>query len=176
MNFEKLCSTCPKEVHCCRFKDNLGFTFLTFEDAQKIRKYSKKEFSYFLDFSPLPKKIVLALKSGDPSLEGVLRYSQLDSKKQLLRLKHKSNGDCIFLNSKGLCEIYSVRPNVCRIFPFWAVKLISGKIKVIPHDGEPECQIVCSMLKKNEDVELSLAKNEIIEIKKTFTNIRNEKN
>jgi Fe-S-cluster containining protein len=128
-----------------------------------------------LDFSPLDEKIIKAIKNSDPSLEGVLRYSQLDAKKRLLRLRHKTNGDCIFLNSKGLCEVYPVRPNVCKIFPFWVVKLISGKFKIIAHDDEPQCQIICSMLKKDEDVETSLPKKQQLEIKNIFQKIKREK-
>lgn len=37
---------------------------------------------------------------------------------QLFMLTQKPNGDCLFLNEKSrLCEVYDLRPNVCRQFP-----------------------------------------------------------
>jgi Fe-S-cluster containining protein len=34
------------------------------------------------------------------------------------QLKTKRNGECIFLR-EGSCEIYPVRPRICRAYPFW---------------------------------------------------------
>lgn len=42
-------------------------------------------------------------------------------------LKYKDNGDCIFLmnlNGNYACEIYSVRPNICKSYP-----VTQGQIK-----------------------------------------------
>jgi Fe-S-cluster containining protein len=168
------CRKCTEKTHCCIFKNNSGFTFVGIATAKTIRKKIKKEYSHFLDYSPLPKKIVANLKNDDPLLEGSLRYSQLDKKNRILRLKTKKDGRCIFLNDWGKCDIYSLRPNVCRIFPYWAILLIDGRLKVIEHDSNPKCRIIASILDKSEDVESVLSKKEIIEIRKIFIKIENE--
>jgi len=158
------CRNCRKDVHCCIFRNNSGFTFVGINNAKQIKRRTGKGFNEFLDYSPLPKKIISRLKNDDPSLEGAVRYSQLDNGR-LLRLKTKKAGSCIFL-SNGKCEIYTVRPNVCRIFPFYAVKLISGKIKVIEHDSSPRCPIVKNGVK--------LSGREEAKIKKIFRDISRE--
>lgn len=160
----KQCKNCRKDVHCCIFRNNSGFTFVGIKNAKLIRSKIKKNYSYFLDYSPLPKKIIDRLKNDDPSLEGFVRYSQLD-KDRLLRLKTKKGGSCIFL-SNGKCEIYAIRPNVCRIFPFYAVKLIDGRIKVIEHDSNPKCPIV-----KNG---VNISRRKTVLMKKIFSDIRKE--
>ena len=174
MNFEKNCKKCRKNVHCCIFENDSGFTFAGIKDAKKIKNKINKEYSYFLDYSPLPKKVVDCLKYDDPVLEGKLRYSQLDKKKCLLRLKTKKDGRCIFLDKSNQCEIYFFRPNICKIFPFWAIKLINGKIKIISHDAQPDCSITKSIVKKHEDIDDALAKEEKNEIKKIFKSIKQE--
>lgn len=143
--------------------------FVTMKDALAIRKVTGKSFAQFLDYSPLPKRIIAALSYDDPAFEGGLRYSQL-SRGRLLRLRTKRDGRCIFLNDFGKCDIYKVRPNVCRIFPFWVVKLISGRLKIISHDADPECK----MVKGQEDVEKLLSKKQVAEIKRIFRKIRKE--
>jgi Fe-S-cluster containining protein len=168
------CKKCPNSKHCCIFKNNLGFTFIGIKDAKIIKSKIKKNYDFFLDYSPLSKRVVSYLKNDDPSLEGSLRYSELDIKNHILRLKTKKDGTCIFLNDKNMCDIYSIRPNICRIFPFWAMKLISGKIKVIPHDVEPVCKNITLIIEKDEDVEKILSKAEKNKIKKIFRNIIKE--
>lgn len=39
-------------------------------------------------------------------------------------IEHKQTKDCIFLTN-GCCEIYNVRPNQCRTWPFWPSNLKS---------------------------------------------------
>ncbi len=34
------------------------------------------------------------------------------------------NNDCIFLENRKSCKIYSVRPNQCRTWPFWDMNLV----------------------------------------------------
>ena len=147
---------------------------MSIKDAKKIRKQIKKEYLFFLDYSPISKKIVDYLRHGDPALEGRLRCSQLDKNNRILRLKTKKGGRCIFLNEKNRCDIYSVRPNICRIFPFWAMKLINGKIKVIPHDVQSKCKVIAALVKKQKDIDESLSIKEKDDIKKTFREIKDE--
>jgi Fe-S-cluster containining protein len=141
MSFDKYCKSCKKEIHCCIFKNNSGFTFVGIKDAKRIKNLIKKEYKDFIDYSPLPRKLLKELKEEDPSLEGALRYSQLNNRR-LLRLKTKKEGRCIFLDEYGKCEIYKIRPNICRIYPFWAMRLENNNLKVIEHDEYPKCPIV----------------------------------
>jgi Fe-S-cluster containining protein len=175
MYFEKFCSVCPESVHCCKFKGKIGFTFLTEKDAERIKKKTEMGLENFVDFSPLPKKMIKALKDDDPLLEGGLRYFQLDKKNRIMRLKTKEDGRCIFLTDEGRCSIYSVRPNICRIYPFWGIRLLNRKIKIIGHDISPKCGILKSIKKKNKDLEASLSKKELEGYKKIFQKIEKEK-
>ncbi len=173
MSFIKICSRCNKKVHCCIFNDG-GFVFASPKNARAIRQKIKKDYSYFLDYSPLPKNVVLDLKHSDPCLESSLRYSQLDSKSRILRLKTAKDGRCIFLGADGLCKIYSIRPNVCRIFPFWAMRLTSGRIKIIEHDLTHRCGAIESLAKEGCDIEESFSAKKKAELKKVFKNIEKE--
>ncbi len=178
MYFEKFCKTCPRESHCCTFDHEAGFTFLTPQDAQRIQKATGKQFLEFVEYTHLPKKAITALKNDDPALEGAIRYSQLDSRGRILRLKKKADNTCIFLEKNGKCGIYASRPNICRIYPFWAVRLIDGNLKIISHDSTPRCPIVKSLVKKNDadtDIEDCLSTNQKKAIKDTFQAIESEK-
>ena len=164
------CITCKKSDHCCIFKKD-GFCFVGLKNAEQIKKKIKKDYSFFLDYSSLPKKLINELKKDDPALEGALRYKQLD-KGKILRLKTQKDGRCIFLNAQGKCEVYDIRPHICKIYPSWAMKLTNGTIKVIAHDPD----FSCNFLKQTEDIELSLSQSEIAKIKKIFKNIQTEDN
>lgn len=166
MSFANHCKKCKSSVHCCMFRHG-GFVFVTINDIKAIKKFTKKELAYFVDNSKLPKALVEALKHDDPSLEGALRYSQIKNG-SIRRLKTKKDGRCIFLNDCGKCDIYKIRPDVCRIFPYWAVKLTSGQIKVISHDPCPKCSII----RGQKDVEKHMTKKQIVEIKRIFKNIK----
>jgi Fe-S-cluster containining protein len=151
MYYTKFCKTCKKEIHCCIFKNNSGFTFVGIKDAKRIKDKIKKDYNDFLDYSPLPGKLIKELKNDDPALEGALRYSQLNNKR-LLRLKTKKEGRCIFLDDSGKCEIYKIRPNICKIFPFWAMRLENNNLKAIEHDVYPKCPIVKETLPDNQKI------------------------
>ncbi|MBU0627635.1 MAG: YkgJ family cysteine cluster protein [Nanoarchaeota archaeon] len=172
MYFESNCKNCKKHEHCCIFDDQLGFVFVGIKNAENIKRTTKKDYSYFLDYSPLPKPLASSLKDEDPVLEGKMRYHQLD-KNRILRLKTKKNGKCIFLGDHGKCEIYNIRPNICRIFPFWAIRLTNNKLKVIEHDPCSDCSVVKSIA-KNGSVKKNVSKKEAENIKKIFRNIEKE--
>lgn len=174
MDFENNCKKCPENAHCCIFKKNVGFTFVGIKDAERIRKRIKKEYRSFLDYSPIQKKIVDYLKHDYPALEGRLRYSQLDKNNRILRLKTKKGGRCIFLNKQDRCDIYKIKPNICRIFPFWAIKLIDGKIKIITHDVKPKCKVIRQLAQRQKDIDNSLSVKERDELKKIFRDIKEE--
>jgi Fe-S-cluster containining protein len=170
MDCEKKCKICPPKTHCCVFKENAGFTFVTLSNAKEIHKRTKQEYSQFLDYTPLSPEIISLLKEGDPALEGYLRYSQLDNKGRLLRLKKKGN-NCIFLDDNKMCKIYDIRPNICRMYPLWAMRLTDDSIKVIAHDPESARPTIESGI---DDIEKSLTKKEIDEIKELFKEIEQE--
>jgi Fe-S-cluster containining protein len=151
MYYTKFCKTCKKEIHCCIFKNNSGFTFVGIKDAKRIKDKIQKGYNNFLEYSPLPGKLIKELKNDDPALEGAMRYLQLKNNK-LLRLKKKEDGNCIFLDKNRRCTIYSVRPNICKIFPFWAMRLENNNLKVIEHDVYPKCPIVKETLPDNQKV------------------------
>jgi Fe-S-cluster containining protein len=165
------CNKCKRDVHCCIFKDASEFAFVGLKNAEQIKKRIKKDYDHFLDYSPLPKHVVNIMKDSDTCLEGSLRYSQLDSKNRLLRLKtKKTNKDkrCIFLDDSGKCEIYDIRPNICRIFPFWAIRLSNGRLKIITHDLDPSCSAVRSL-----DIS-SIPAKDALKIKKVMKDIEKE--
>lgn len=173
MDFEKYCKNCKRDAHCCIFEKG-GFVFTTPKNAKKIATKINKNYDYFLDYSPLNKKIVNSIKNCDPVLEDWMRYSQLDKKNRILRLKIKKDGNCIFLNNRGKCEIYDIRPNICRIFPFWAIRLTNGKLKVIVHDIDSNCSAIRIFAKSYENIEQLLSKSELTKIIKLFKNIEQE--
>ena len=142
------CLGCSDEVHCCIN----GFAFVGINDAKKIRRFTGDY--EFLDFSKLSKRVLKLLKDDDPCLEGTLRFS-LVKNDNLLRIK-KKNGKCFFLKN-GKCKIYEVRPKICRIYPYWCIKLISGRIKVIEHDSNSSCTI-CNVNKITKDEEKNIKK------------------
>jgi Fe-S-cluster containining protein len=177
MNFENNCKICKRSVHCCIFKKKQGFAFVDIKTAEKIKQKTGKEFFEFLDYSPLPFKIVAAMKNEDDYLEGSMRVELLDKKNRLLRLKIKDNEHCIFLNDKRRCEIYSIRPNICRIYPFWAMRLLNGKLKVIRHDSHPRCGIIKELQRESgdyTDFEKVLSKKRVKEIKLIMENIEKD--
>ncbi len=166
-NMLKKCLECNEKNHCCI----QGFAFVGINDAKKIMKFTGKNYSEFLDFSKLSKKVIKSLKNDDPALEGALRYSILADDK-ILRIK-KKKGKCYFLKN-GKCEIYEVRPKICKIYPYWCVKLINGKIKVIEHDSYSPC-IICNVdsITKSKEKEIKKIFNEILkEIKSYKKNIK----
>lgn len=172
MSYTNDCLSCKKTAHCCIFREG-EFAFVGLEDARRIKKKTGKDYDSFLDYSPLSKKIISGLKKDDMSLEGYLRFKQLDSEGRILRMKSLKNGRCIFLDEKNRCSIYDIRPNICRIYPFWAMKLTNGRTKVITHDPEPDCTITKDLLLQ-KDIENILSKEEIFEFKKIFAKINKE--
>jgi Fe-S-cluster containining protein len=174
MNFKAICKRCKESVHCCIFKNFSGFTFVGKEDAKAIKIKTKKEYAQFLDDSPLPAKVITLLKHDDPCLEGALRHSQLDKDKRIPRLKTKKDGRCIFLDNQGDCKIYSIRPKICRIYPFWGIMLNNGKLKIIEHDTNPRCPIIKMIKRKDDDIEKVLSKSYILNLQRIFRSIQKE--
>ena len=146
----KKCLGCSDKFHCCIN----GFAFVGINDAKKIRKFIGTDYDFFLDFSKLSKRILKLLKDDDPCLEGTLRFSLIKNDK-ILRIK-KKDGKCTFFKNNK-CKIYEVRPKICRIYPYWCIKLINGRIKVIEHDLYCSCTI-CDLDNITNDKEKNIKK------------------
>jgi Fe-S-cluster containining protein len=43
------------------------------------------------------------------------------------RFLRRTGGACVFLNKKGLCDVYEARPKQCATWPFWQDNLASKK-------------------------------------------------
>ena len=171
MDFAKFCATCPRDTHCCTFPHEAGMTFVGLEDAQSIAHATGLQYSEFLDFSPLSKEVVDILKEEDPLLEGGMRFQQLDQEHRLLRLQKNKNEDCIFFED-GKCGIYDVRPKVCRMYPFWGIRLLNKKVKIVSHDIEHTCPIVVSF--DATDMESALAPSMVQKLISLFEDIEQE--
>lgn len=90
------CTECGK---CCTGAP--GFVWLTLEEMEAIAK--------FLDIPlDLFKRKYVKMRNN--------RYSLIEKKSQ--------NNACVFLEGKK-CQIYPVRPNQCRTFPWWKENLNS---------------------------------------------------
>jgi Fe-S-cluster containining protein len=50
-------------------------------------------------------------------------------------LKEFPNGDCVFLDGKRHCQVYSARPRQCRTWPFWDSNLKT------PEDWKQTCDV-----------------------------------
>lgn len=122
------CLQCSAKYHCCKN----GFAFVGLDDAKRIKETTGKEYDEFLDYSPLSQSVLNLLNKGDPVLENSLRATLVDKENKLLRLKQNGR-ECIFLKN-GECSIYENRPKICKLYPYWCVRLLDNTLKVIDHD------------------------------------------
>lgn len=94
--FDKgLVFSCEGCGHCCSGEP--GFVFLSAEEIEAISNFLSLSQDDFLSL------YTRWIDRGD--------YYNLS-------LKEHANYDCVFLKDKR-CEIYPVRPNQCRTYPFW---------------------------------------------------------
>ena len=148
------CKNCKKENHCCVFlNDTSGFVFVSIKEVNKIKKHTKQEYDKFVEYKKLSKRFINWIKKEDPSLEGYMRYKQIVNGK-IPALKTKKNGECIFLNKEKKCSIYDTRPNICKMYPYWGIKLNDGKIVIIKHDHESNCNYLKKPLSIKEKYDL----------------------
>lgn len=103
---------------CCRIKD--GIVRLSEHEIRKI--------AAFLNVS---------------ELEFIEHWTLLAPDRQGLILKSREDGSCIFLNSRNLCEINSVKPEKCKTFPFeW-----------INPDSAQVCPSLAALLRSDEKLD-----------------------
>lgn len=68
----------------------------------------------------------------------------------ILTLKQKPDGKCIFLSNSNLCEIYPVRPGVCKKYPFLHVDKKYVEIELCPGCFEGEKIKIGKWIKENK--------------------------
>lgn len=88
---EDISCICIKCAQCCR---DIPFVELSSDEIASIAEFKQLK----------PKQFI---NSKGPKIDGYF-------------LKYKKNGDCIFLNtatSNFFCEIYEVRPKICKDYP-----------------------------------------------------------
>ena len=146
MDYLSYCSKCPVLVHCCINPPKDGFVAVGIKDAEKIKKETGKPFHEFLDFSMLSDEMVKDCREDFEGSEGKLRASMFVDNR-ILRLKVKSNNECIFLDSEKKCSIYHLRPSICSMYPYWCKKEkkkaeeTEEQMILIRHDKDPECAV-----------------------------------
>ncbi len=138
------CLECSKQgLDCCR---ESHAKFLTLKDAQRIADFLGKEIDSFALYGGLNEKdkeeYIYIHKHQSYYYDLTLRDGNL------LQLREKSDGSCFFQAEDGQCRIYTVRPLICRTYPFW----LSDKGEVIFDGCSSDCRIVCAIT-GNEDLE-----------------------
>jgi uncharacterized protein len=107
-----LCIECSKAGKtCCQLGS--GVVLLTEGDIDRINKFtSKNDFWLFEE----PKEYLEnRIKSSfDPNM----KYYALSKTGKVHTLKHKPDGNCIFLSDKGCVLPMDTRPLYCRIHPY----------------------------------------------------------
>ncbi|MHA2145362.1 MAG: YkgJ family cysteine cluster protein [Candidatus Thorarchaeota archaeon] len=108
---EKIHFECIKCGACCR-EDSLLVT-VTGRDLARISMILG------LEAGELIKAVDFYLTSGISTQEGLRDFPALNTEKgpAFVALKKMDDGDCVFLKD-DLCMIHSIRPVVCKSFPF----------------------------------------------------------
>lgn len=109
---ESKCEACGGK--CCTGES--GYIFVNVAEMETIAKYLNVNIDEFAE-----------------------KYARkIGSKFSLIEKPHKSGKACIFFNEdNNKCNIYDVRPNSCRTFPFWDI------FKNNPECAQRECMGVC---------------------------------
>ena len=127
------CFSCPSSSFCCSYPDpKEGFVSLGLNEAKKIREHTGKQIEEFAEFRAVDPELLEDFKQNDPEIYETL----IDGK--VLALKLKKNGDCIFLGKNKLCTIYSARPLICRLYPFWYERDEKGEMVITKMDDSTD--------------------------------------
>lgn len=109
MVLEYYCKSC--ESNCCK-----NWTiFTTIEDIRRIAQFTKKNPAEYSEFSKIPDWEIL-----EYSQKAKFHFYNLAESGFILQLK-KIGNNRIFL-AKNRCQIYNVRPYICRLYPYWFVR------------------------------------------------------
>ena len=113
--FHFRCTLCG---NCCSSSQE-GYVFVYWSDITKMSHklhLTLVEFAEnFLLITPYDYKI------WDENLEDTHKTRSLDT----LVLNYHQTQDCMFLNEKNECDLYSDRPLQCKLFPFWNMIMTS---------------------------------------------------
>jgi len=107
-----LCEQCKKlDKTCCQLGS--GVVLITDGDIKRISSFTKDV--YFWKFEEPKDYLLNRIKSSyDPKM----RFYALSNDFKVQTLKHKENGDCIFLSISGCALPMEIRPLHCRIHPY----------------------------------------------------------
>lgn len=121
---ENLCARCARHHETCCQKTDI---YVTLQDVRRIEQHVG--FSGFEEFRQ-PFDPVYIFQEDDPLwMEKVF---QADGSRRVVR--HKENGDCVFLGSAGCTLPTEVRPLICRLYPF---DYNAEGLKTVPASGCP---------------------------------------
>lgn len=141
------CLKCAKQGRdCCR---EAHAKFLTLKDAERIAGYLGIPVNAFALYG--------GLKDEDReeyiyiNRDQRYYYDLTRRDDRLLQLKYKSNGSCMFQNHHGRCDIYPVRPLICRTYPFW----LSEEGDIIFDGCSSDCPIVCAATGNDEPEDIA---------------------
>lgn len=113
-----VCSQCSKLSGyggCCRVPPSSAeYQFpITLEDAQLIKAHTGKDLEEFIEIDKVSAFVAKSFQKISPFL-----YNQVVDGYRV-KLKLKENGECVFLDPEAGCTIKSVRPLICKMFPFF---------------------------------------------------------
>jgi Fe-S-cluster containining protein len=136
---------------------------ITLSDVQKISDFTSKSFDEFVEIDSVSSYAMINFNSLSPLIKSQI----IDGFR--IKLKLKPNGECIFLKSGEGCTIKSVRPSVCKLFPFLPDdegNLVPslGKSCLANHLASQNNSDILTMLEQDEDELLS----EVEELKKNI--------
>lgn len=131
------CLECAKQGRdCCR---EAHAKFLTLKDALRIAGFLGKPVGSFALYGGLKdedrEEYIYINKHQRYYYDLTLRDDRL------LQLKFKDDGSCMFQSQNGRCEIYPVRPLICRTYPFW----LSDDGEILFDGCSSDCPIVCTV-------------------------------
>lgn len=154
-----ICLKCPKKYHCCINPRSKGYAAVNIDEALLIKKKTGQDFKKFLLFTKLPKRLASLSKADKAGTEARFRAGMMTDDR-ILRLKTKKNNECVFLKN-GKCSIYSIRPTICRIYPYW-FKAGNGRIELVVHQGCEHCDLLSDKLAQKQKNDLIKTAKKII--------------
>ena len=137
--------SCKRCGICCtnRFENSI---MLTYSEVKRIQEYipcflKSKQFDKFIkdlkEFMNIPDDLEKLKKHYQEDMFDFFSILPLKKDKDffvqhyLLR-SYENSGRCVFFNPKGKkCIIYSVRPNICKLYPFMVAYNLENKVITI---------------------------------------------
>lgn len=162
MNSLDSCLLCSRKHHCCINPPSRGYVAVSIDEAKSIRRKTGLSYDCFLTFRKLPGGIVRKSRADFVGSEAQFRASMMFNDR-ILRLRTGRNGECVFLKN-GKCSIYSVRPGICRMYPFW-FRNKKGRLVITVHSGCSYCGLI----------DKGLSRKDISQLRKTALGIERQR-